>query len=330
MMKTVTTTIARLVGISAILHFLVDAVCVCCLYLTTWPFSVPQLVGVFMTYNVLAFLTQPLSGLCADRLRQRHWLLLAAVVLLAVAVLCAAVVASGYPSVAGMFVVATLLGVGNSLFHVWGGKQTALLTDNDIRAVGAFVSTGALGLAVGFVFYSWTLLNIFLLAIGMLVAVYLYCDTLAHPAVASSSREVPSEVPSVSYSRVFVALSVLTLMAVVMGRSFLGEAFSSGLEKNQMLALTIGTVSMAGKMAGGWLSYHLGIVTTMSVVVVAILLCLATRQIGAPILLSGLFLINCTMAVTLYLANVVLQGHEGLAFGLLAAALMPGYVLAML
>jgi hypothetical protein len=36
------------------------------------------------------------------------------------------------------------------------------------------------------------------------------------------------------------------------------------------------------------------------------------------------------MPVTLYLANVVLPKHEGLAFGLLAAALIPGYLLATL
>ena len=46
------------------------------------------------------------------------------------------------------------------------------------------------------------------------------------------------------------------------------------------------------------------------------------------LLFLGLFMINCTMPVTLYLANVVLKGKEGLAFGLLAAALMPGYLLA--
>ena len=33
------------------------------------------------------------------------------------------------------------------------------------------------------------------------------------------------------------------------------------------------------------------------------------------------------MPVTLWLANRLLPGHEGLAFGLLAAALMPGYLL---
>jgi hypothetical protein len=43
-----------------------------------------SLVGVFLIYNVLAFLTQPLSGLCADRLREPHWMLLGAVVLLTV------------------------------------------------------------------------------------------------------------------------------------------------------------------------------------------------------------------------------------------------------
>jgi Na+(H+)/acetate symporter ActP len=35
------------------------------------------------------------------------------------------------------------------------------------------------------------------------------------------------------------------------------------------------------------------------------------------------------MPITLYLANVVLKGKEGLAFGLLAAALIPGYLLAV-
>ncbi len=44
--------------------------------------------------------------------------------------------------------------------------------------------------------------------------------------------------------------------------------------------------------------------------------------------LLGLFFINCTMPMTLYLANKVFEGREGLAFGLLAAALIPGYLLA--
>ena len=54
----------------------------------------------------------------------------------------------------------------------------------------------------------------------------------------------------------------------------------------------------------------------------------STGKLVAKILL-GVFLMNCTMPVTLYLANEVLKQREGLAFGLLAAALIPGWWLAV-
>ena len=70
----------------------------------------------------------------------------------------------------------------------------------------------------------------------------------------------------------------------------------------------------------------MGIVRAMVAVVVVVVVCLF---IDAPFaMLLGLFAINCTMPVTLYFANVLLPGREGLAFGLLAAALVPGYLLA--
>ena len=36
------------------------------------------------------------------------------------------------------------------------------------------------------------------------------------------------------------------------------------------------------------------------------------------------------MPITLYFANKILKGKEGLAFGILAAALIPGYLIATL
>ena len=158
----------HLVGIGALLHFLVDGLCLCCLYLIAFPFSFPRLTGIFVVYNVLAFLTQPLTGLLADRMRDRHWMLLAAVVLLLAAVMT---VTFGLPF-AG-YLAPVLLGLGNSLFHVWGGKQVVLKAGNDMRALGLFVSTGAFGLAVAMVFFSLSLLYIFLLALCLLAVAYL-------------------------------------------------------------------------------------------------------------------------------------------------------------
>lgn len=314
-------------GICTLLHFLVDGLCLCCLYLMAASCSTASLVGVFLLYNVLAFLTQPLSGLCADRLREPHWMLLGSVMLLtlAVGVASAVVAVSSLHSLRLLILlVATMLGLGNSLFHVWGGRQVALTTANDMRALGFFVSTGAMGLAVGAVFCSWPLLYMFLLALCFSAAVYVQRD--ARPsAMASDSRAKGM------FGFGVVALAVLALMAFVMLRSFVGEAFSADIPKQpKSMLLLIGAVAMLGKMAGGWIARQFGIIKTLLTVAVVVALCALLRDESEAVLMAGLFAVNCTMPITLYLANVVLKGREGLAFGLLAAALIPGYLLAYL
>ena len=308
----------------SVLHLLVDGLCVCCLYLIASSFSALHLVGIFLTYNILAFLTQPLTGLWADSMKRRHWMLLASVLLLTVAVLATSIVVSFRLSTVGMMVVPILLGMGNSLFHVWGGKQVAVTTGNDMRALGAFVSTGAFGLALGIVFFSWPLLYTVLLTICVLSTAYVHLDLKAGIS-AINSQEVECR-----FSKLFIWMSLLVLMLVVMLRSFVGETFSGEMSRTSSMVLLIGLLSMLGKMAGGWLAHHLGIVRMLALVIVLVLVCLVFRSQEMVIALVGLFAVNCTMPVTLYLANVVLPKREGLAFGLLAAALIPGYLLAFI
>lgn len=308
----------------SVLHLLVDGLCVCCLYLIASSFSALHLVGIFLTYNILAFLTQPLTGLWADSMKRRHWMLLASVLLLTVAVLATSIVISFRLSTVGMMVVPILLGMGNSLFHVWGGKQVAVTTGNDMRALGAFVSTGAFGLALGIVFFSWPLLYTVLLTICVLSTAYVHLDLKAGIS-AINSQEAECR-----FSKLFIWMSLLVLMLVVMLRSFVGETFSGEMSRTSSMVLLIGLLSMLGKMAGGWLAHHLGIVRMLALVIVLVLVCLVFRSQEMVIALVGLFAVNCTMSVTLYLANVVLPKREGLAFGLLAAALIPGYLLAFI
>ena len=329
-------------GISASLHFLVDALCCCCMLLLVKSSDSNALLGVYLTYNVVAFMTQPLTGMVADRLQRRHWLLMAASLLLALAVLTAAlIVALGWNRLSPdmLYVVAVLLGGGNSLFHVWGGKQVAVGTDNDIRALGVFVSTGAFGLSVGALCCSWPVLFAFLLLIPLLSVAYLHVEPsystaadASHPTAADASHTPAADAshPKLAYSPVFVWTAVVAVAAVVLFRSFIGEKLTTGIDKTQLLILLFGAVSMAGKMAGGWIALRLGIVRALVVVLVAFALCFLLRDTSVAVVLAGLFLINCTMPVTLYWANALLPGREGLAFGLLAAVLVPGYLLAVL
>lgn len=306
------------VVVSAALHFLVDALCLCCLYLLANPVGFVDVLSVFVTYNVLAFLTQPLTGAIADRVREEHWLLLASVVLLTLAVLLTSLIFTcSLPLIAGSLVTAVLLGIGNSLFHVWGGRLVAVQSDNDMRALGIFVSTGAFGLAVSTVFYSWILLFGLLIALCVLAVPFAHRDTVSHVRFPSQKHSLP-----VSY----VVLLLLLIMLVVGMRSTIGTLFSGGMERTDLVIIMLGLLTMAGKMAGGWLCQWMGNVQAMVAVVLVVVVCLF---IDAPFaVLLGLFAINCTMPVTLYFANVLLPGREGLAFGLLAAALVPGYLLA--
>lgn len=310
----------HLVGIGALLHFLVDGLCLCCLYLIAFPFSFPRLTGIFVVYNVLAFLTQPLTGLLADRMRDRHWMLLAAVVLLLTAVM---MVTFGLPF-AG-YLAPVLLGLGNSLFHVWGGKQVVLKAGNDMRALGLFVSTGAFGLAVAMVFFSLSLLYFFLLALCLLAVAYLKLEQ-NDERVGNAVQDTPWS-SRVRQSR---WLLLLVVVAFVMFRSFMGESFTSAIVKDNMVVLLIGMTAMLGKMAGGWMASRMGILVTLAAVAVVVLGCLLCRSSERYVMLTGLFAVNCTMPVTLYWANGLLKGREGLAFGLLAAALIPGYLLSTL
>lgn len=321
-----------LLGISSVQHFLVDGLCICCMYLLAPAYAAELTLSAFLTYNVIAFMSQPFTGMLADRMQHRHWLLLSSVVLLSLAVALASL--SGRVPF-GLSLVAVLLGIGNSLFHVWGGKQTVVKVGNDIRALGVFVSTGAFGLAVGLVCCSWTLLYVFLLAVVFLSVAYVRYDTQpldgdrdeadrSVPVLPQRARLWLQGLPLLSLWMV-----VVLLMLFVAYRSFAGELFSKGISKSQLLILVIGATSMLGKMAGGWIACRVGIFRTLAYILAGVALCFLFRGDYVTVLLLGVFLMNCTMPVTLYLANEVLKQREGLAFGLLAAALIPGWWLAV-
>ena len=363
---------AKLIGLSSVQHFLVDGLCICGMFLLAeiygerfGAYGDRVSMGAVLVYNVLAFVSQPLTGMMADRMTARHWLLIASSLLLTLAVACASMIPTLMAEAPNLMwdglgeglliLVAVLLGAGNSLFHVWGGKQTVVKTGNDIRALGVFVSTGVLGLAVGLICRSWALLYGLLLAYVAVGIVYLKSDVFSRNVFSRNeeggTRNENSHVsdqttPGPSYSggektqygnllphSSFLVprtwLLILALMLFVCCRSFVSEVFSGGMTKTQELILLIAVGSMLGKMAGGWIARWMGVWRSLSVILAGVVLCIFFNSYFEPMLLVGIFLMNCTMPITLYLANVLLPRREGLAFGLLAAALIPGYLLAV-
>ena len=320
----------RSVLICSVLHLLVDGTCACALYLLASNCGA-NILSVFIIYNVLAFLTQPLTGFMADMIKRQKTVLLSSAILLSTAVVGTAIIAKTgvcSPTLWTLASVATLLGIGNSLFHVWGGRLVAIQTKNDIRALGIFVSTGAMGLAIGFVACSWGLLS------AMIVAIWVAYTTISpiSPIKPINPINPIKPINPINPITPITLFFLLLIIAFVMFRSYIGDVFTAGIERSNTIVLTIATITMLGKIAGGFISRWIGWVPAAIMLVLAVIICSILKTEGAlnAAAIIGIFAINCTMPITLYLANRLLPGREGLAFGLLAAALIPPYLLALL
>ena len=241
----------------SLLHLLVDGVCACGLMMTTCQIvSDFEAYGIIVLYDVLAFGTQPLAGRWVDSNGDSP-----SDLKLAMALLVGGSLISLF-HVSWNFLAAMpgiiLLGLGNSLFHVYGGKYVAMTSHNDIRVMGVFVSTGSVGLALGLGFSSPMLLAVFILTLLALSVLHLrYAEALigTHSPIYTEEAKQISQQPLSAIPILYLSC----LMLVVAGRSFIGESVptlrtiihSMG---TPLTMVMVGVIVLTGKAAGGFLS----------------------------------------------------------------------------
>ena len=289
-------------GIMTFLHFLVDGICGAALAVYAWQeLSFDAICYYFMLYNLLAFGTQWLVGLCLDKQPQLGkklflgsvWLLLA-----------------GTFSPLGIGVQALCLGVGNSLFHVTVGRMALLGYDSDL-ALGIFVAGGAVGIALGLAgagYIWWYRIALTLVAIGAFS--YLHWQEFSFKPLDNKRPEL--------LSRGKGALLSGALLLCIFIRSFGSGAV---LPINPVL---IGCLMAVGKVVGGCCCDLFGYKRTALLILVVGFLAVQLPGVvpGALLLITW----NMTMPLTLRLLyrGLAQQEAPGLAFGLAAGMLLPG------
>lgn len=303
------------------LHAAVDALCACCMFMAADGLEWPVVVPLFITYNVLAFMTQPLVGLWMDA-RGRHPL---GHLLLAVGLLTAGGVLAGLRAAWGLtaspYVMVTLIGLGNAVFHVYGGRFVAASTRNDIRHLGIFVSSGALGLLLGSQGASCLLLCVLVAGlIGLTLA------------FAKADRRWPASLPLSLPRQEQTGWLVGLLVLVVFIRSFIGKIEPTATQAAAIPYYATWAVLLAvvGKATGGWIALTLGRWQALTGVLLLAGVSFLLGFYHAGFMLVMTLLINFSMPITLQLANSLLPRRQGLAFGLLAAVLAPGVGLGLL
>ena len=291
-------------------HFAVDLACgfVCLGVFVPGAASLEEAaLGVFL-YNLLAFAAQPLLGAVCDRFPRRPWAALGCLTVAAGALL--GCLSLGWGAV-------VLCGLGNALFHPGGGRDALVSSPGTLWQGGVFVSTGALGVALG-MFWGTAFPRPWmagaLAALLGLCALFCWKTPLFQPKRGAA-------IPGAS-SLPFWWVVGLALGSVAL-RAFVGGAVPLPW-KTGLWALAAAAAAFLGKAAGGFLADRLSprLAGVGALLLSLPLLCLGWAH-PLPSLL-GLLCFNMTMPVTLGAVTDKLPNAPGLAFGLTAQFLFVG------
>jgi len=291
-------------------HFCVDFACFVMLFHgVQGSLSDVQTVGIaFALYNVIAFGLQPLIGFWCDG--HPHF---------PAGIAGCATIAVGLLLMPFAWASLALCAFGNALFHVGGGIDSLKSDKGRISRSGVFVSTGALGVALGTLYGKSATASI-LLPLALLIVSGAFIALIARKPEQMPRRtmfRIASGIP-------FAAVLVLALCSVAI-RAYVGSSLPLAWKTGSIsLALLPAIAAFTGKAAGGFLADALGArrVGVAALVLSAPLLILG--QSNPAMAAIGIILFNCTMAVTLCVLASALPDTSGLAFGLSTLALLCG------
>ena len=297
--------------------------------------AIAAIVYYFGLYNAIAFGTQWLTGWLFDK--KENWIRYAFLFVLLTLGL-------GTQSVLGIQTQTLLLGIGNSVFHVAAGSLV-LRRYTTYKELGIFVSSGAVGLALG--------LNCivgpypFLFACAVLCAVVtqrlwrteipeavavqtaltnLSIDTVSDAVSSQKTLQTeaegfgPPETPDSNSSTVplrwLTGLCLILLLGCIVLRGF-----GSGGAASQYVML-FPCVFAVGKALGGLVCDRAGYPKTILFIFLLSFLALQLSGLLAAVLLVLAF--NMTMPLTLRLVHWCNPRYPGMMFGLAAGCLLPG------
>lgn len=304
------------VWILSLMHLLVDGLCAYTifnrLYITD---KYIEVIIVFVVYNSLAFMLQPLVGFVIDKVKKEKLFLNISVIML--------IVGSLIPLY--KWITLLLIGMSNAIFHVVGGKYTVYASSKKLTPLGLFVALGATGLAIGTYVNEQMVQTIF--AMLFLGLAFIFNAINYHEENQSFSIEAYQPIKDI-HPKAKKWVWILSLAVTI--RALMGKVSTPLFEVNTWILVVIGLATSLGKIIGGILADKIGIRLTVFITLpISFVLYLLFRDHLITYIIATI-LFNTTMPITLYLANVNFKNHEGLSFGILAFTLFPGYLLGSL
>ncbi|MDF1562997.1 MAG: hypothetical protein P1V51_08125 [Deltaproteobacteria bacterium] len=292
-----------------VIHAVVDTVTVMTVYSTliVHDLSLQWTFYGIIAYDLLAFAGQAPLGYLVDRLRWPREALLAGIALSALGAL--------FLPLSALAAIA-LVGLGNALFHVGAGALSLYVRPGRATPPGIFVAPGALGLGLGY-----HLGNEGIYALAPMVLALALCFAFArraeHPILPTIEERPTLAIPA---PHLIAALLLFTIFT----RALVGYAGGRDCPKLAWVPLALILASFLGKGLGGFLSDRLGWIATSVGALVLSAPLIAYFGDSPVLLVTGMFLFQMTMPVTLVAITAILPGRPGLSFGLACLVLVLG------
>ena len=288
-------------SIYSICHFIVDFVsCIFVLgvapnfcYDANGEFLYDIYIAEVIIYNFFAFAFQVPMGFVMDKLKLYKYVGIIGFCLIGI---CYAF-GAGNP-----IILASLVGIGNGLFHLEGGTNAFNNSKGKAFLNGLFVAPGAFGIFFGAFFYevlSITYIPIILIIIAILLLLFVQNDKLEY--VEEEQEQI---VKNGSKYNSKAVLSILILIGIsIVVRSIGGGAIKYSWKPAD--SLLIGTLYVScvvlGKAFGGFIADRMGLKKTalgaLSLACISLILGFSFPFFGY----FGIFLFNVPMAITLVL-----------------------------
>ncbi len=290
-------------------HFTVDAVCAVTVLRNEPLFSPALLFAFIITYDLLAFATQPFVGLWLDKFTRKKEMVLLSLCMLAV----------GFTAPLSPGIQIVLVGLANSLFHVAAGAQVIEKSGHKMAPLGVFVSTGAVGLVLGQQYPNMPILQI---CFAALIAILFTGILFTSDNTPAPANKAPKPTPVSAW----VPVALLFCISI---RSFMGFAKTAPFGGMAFLPFFLVAFVFAGKFIGGFLCDKWGIRTIVWISVPLAALFYFVGPVHPVFWGLGQFFVNISMPITLYLLYRCMPNRPAFSFGLAASFLIPGFFVSL-
>lgn len=291
-------------------HAAIDASCAAMAFslLSSKSITNEYFIQLVIIYNVIAFGSQTLFGLLVDKYRCPKLSAIFGSILTASAILVS--------FLSPMYAI-IIAGIGNALFHVGGGTISLNLTKNKAAAPGLFVAPGELGLLIGTLYGKSGYFTVW----PLIIIIAILCVFMYYTKYPEINYKIDEEVNTTYFESI-----ILLLLTTIVARSVIGSVVVLPWKSNIFLLVILTSGIVLGKAFGGIIGDKYG---WQKVGVLSLLISAPLLTFGAEIpyaAISGMFLFNFTMPITLVAISNKLPGRPGFSFGLTTLALIIGVI----